>query len=312
MISDNTINKKYFFQLILTFIISTVFVYYALKDFKLELFINSIRESDFRFIFLSMVILIIVVHLRSIRWKFLINKNINININILYIAQLIGSMGNNILPFRFGEFLKSYYLEKKSGISKYEAFGSIILERVLDFLGLGFLFLILIPSQVLYKLNNIYLIIVTLVIVISIIAFILSLYLNNKNDFINRKFSRIIKEILSGFSNMNYSNLFYVLLLTILIWTSYLFVVYIMQKTFMLNLGINGSILLLVISTIILSVPSLPGNIGTFEGAVVYTLSLYGIEDSFGFGFILHSVSYIPYTLLGLIYFLRERKIILK
>ncbi len=221
-------------------------------------------------------------------------------------------MGNNILPFRFGEFLKSYYLEKKSGISKYEAFGSVILERVLDFLGLGFLFLILIPSQVLYKLNNIYLIIVTLVIAISIIAFILSLYLNNKNDFINRKFSRIIKEILSGFSNMNYSNLFYVLLLTILIWTSYLFVVYIMQKTFMLNLGINGSILLLVISTIILSVPSLPGNIGTFEGAVVYTLSLYGIEDSFGFGFILHSVSYIPYTLLGLIYFLRERKIILK
>jgi uncharacterized protein (TIRG00374 family) len=310
MISDNTINKKYFFQLILTFIISTVFVYYALKDFKLELFINSIRESDFRFIFLSMVILIIVVHLRSIRWKFLINKNININ--ILYIAQLIGSMGNNILPFRFGEFLKSYYLGKKSGISKYEAFGSVILERVLDFLGLGFLFLILIPSQVLYKLNNIYLIIVTLVIAISIIAFILSLYLNNKNDFINRKFSRIIKEILSGFSNMNYSNLFYVLLLTILIWTSYLFVVYIMQKTFMLNLGINGSILLLVISTIILSVPSLPGNIGTFEGAVVYTLSLYGIEDSFGFGFILHSVSYIPYTLLGLIYFLRERKIILK
>ena len=80
----------------------------------------------------------------------------------------------------------------------------------------------------------------------------------------------------------------------------------------MLNLGISGSILLLVISTIILSVPSLPGNIGTFEGAVVYTLSLYGIEDSFGFGFILHSVSYIPYTLLGLIYFLRERKIILK
>ncbi len=68
MISDNTINKKYFFQLILTFIISTVFVYYALKDFKLELFINSIRESDFRFIFLSMVILILVVHLRSIRW----------------------------------------------------------------------------------------------------------------------------------------------------------------------------------------------------------------------------------------------------
>ena len=310
MISDNIINKKNIFQLLFTFIISSIFVYYALKDFNLDQFISSVKQSDFQFIFLSMIILIIVVHLRSLRWQFLINKDININ--NLYIAQLIGSMGNNILPFRFGEFLKSYYLEKKSGISKYEAFGSIILERVLDFLGLGFLFLMLIPSQVLYKLNNIYLIIIILVIIISIIAFIMSLYLNDRNDFINRRASRVMKEILSGFSNMNYSSLFYVLLLTLFIWTSYLFVVYIMQKAFMLNLGISGSILLLVISTIILSVPSLPGNIGTFEGAVVYALSLYGIEDSFGFGFILHSVSYIPYTLLGLIYFLRERKIILK
>ena len=310
MISDNIINKKNIFQLFITFIISSIFVYYALKDFNLDLFVASVKQSDFQFIFLSMIILIIVVHLRSLRWQFLINKDININ--NLYIAQLIGSMGNNILPFRFGEFLKSYYLEKKTGVSKYEAFGSIILERVLDFLGLGFLFLILIPSQVLYKLNNIYLIIIISVIIISIIAFIMSLYLNDKNDFISRRASRVIKEILSGFSNMNYSSLFYVFLLTLFIWTSYLFVVYIMQKAFMLNLGISGSILLLVISTIILSVPSLPGNIGTFEGAVVYTLSLYGIEDSFGFGFILHSVSYIPYTLLGLIYFLRERKIILK
>ena len=310
MISDNIINKKNIFQLFITFIISSIFVYYALKDFNLDLFVASVKQSDFQFIFLSMIILIIVVHLRSLRWQFLINKDININ--NLYIAQLIGFMGNNILPFRFGEFLKSYYLEKKTGVSKYEAFGSIILERVLDFLGLGLLFLILIPSQVLYRLNNIYLIIIILVIVISIIAFIMSLYLNDKNDFISRRASRVIKEILSGFSNMNYSSLFYVFLLTLFIWTSYLFVVYIMQKAFMLNLGISGSILLLVISTIILSVPSLPGNIGTFEGAVVYTLSLYGIEDSFGFGFILHSVSYIPYTLLGLIYFLRERKIILK
>ena len=72
------------------------------------------------------------------------------------------------------------------------------------------------------------------------------------------------------------------------------------------------SILLLLISTVVLSIPALPGNIGTFEGSVVYTLSLYGITDNFGFGFILHSVSFIPYTLLGLMYFVKERKIIFK
>ena len=122
----------------------------------------------------------------------------------------------------------------------------------------------------------------------------------------------IVKEIILGFSSLNVSSLAGVILLTAFIWSSYLFVVYVMQKMFLLNLGISGSILLLVISSIVLSIPSLPGNIGTFEGAVVYTLSIYGIQDNFGFGFILHSISYIPYTLLGLIYFLRERKIVFK
>ena len=54
----------------------------------------------------------------------------------------------------------------------------------------------------------------------------------------------------------------------------------------------------------------MPGNIGTFEGAVVYTLLLFGIEDNFGFAFILHAVSFIPYTLLGLYYLIKERYIL--
>ena len=261
-------------------------------------------------IFLLIIVLIVVVYIRSLRWKLLINKNIDIN--NLYIANLIGYMGNNILPFRFGEFLKSYYLEKKEKISKYQVFGSLILERALDFLGLGFFFIILIPYQVLYKLNNAYLIIIISVLLTSVVIFSLSIYLNNSNKLKNIKSSQIVKEIILGFSSLNVSSLAGVILLTAFIWSSYLFVVYVMQKMFLLNLGISGSILLLVISSIVLSIPSLPGNIGTFEGAVVYTLSIYGIQDNFGFGFILHSISYIPYTLLGLIYFLRERKIVFK
>ena len=99
---------------------------------------------------------------------------------------------------------------------------------------------------------------------------------------------------------------------SIIIWINYILVVYLVQLSFQLELSLMQSILLLLISTVVLSIPALPGNIGTFEGSVVYTLSLYGITDNFGFGFILHSVSFIPYTLLGLMYFVKERKIIFK
>ena len=139
-------------------------------------------------------------------------------------------------------------------------------------------------------------------------------YYFNKN-LKNRLFNRVPKflyNIIVGFSNIKTSNILMLIITSIFIWINYILVVYLVQLSFQLELSLMQSILLLLISTVVLSIPALPGNIGTFEGSVVYTLSLYGITDNFGFGFILHSVSFIPYTLLGLMYFVKERKIIFK
>ena len=88
------------------------------------------------FFIISVFILLVTIQLRAIRWKVILGEKIETN--NLYIAQLIGYMGNNLLPLRFGEFFKSYYLEKKINISRYKIFGSVILERVLDlFAGSG-------------------------------------------------------------------------------------------------------------------------------------------------------------------------------
>ena len=52
--------------------------------------------------------------------------------------------------------------------------------------------------------------------------------------------------------------------------------------------------------------PGIPGNFGTFEGSIIYSLSLFNIVDDFGFSFILHFISYIPYTMLGCLYFFKD------
>ena len=121
-----------------------------------------------------------------------------------------------------------------------------------------------------------------------------------------------IKKILVGFSSIQSKNLFLLFILTILIWCSYILVVYLVQYSFSLNLSYHQTVLLLLISTLALSIPGLPGNIGTFEASVVYTLGMFNIIDNFGFGFILHSVSFIPYTLFGIFYFIKERSVVLK
>ena len=63
--------------------------------------------------------------------------------------------------------------------------------------------------------------------------------------------------------------------------------------------------------------PAVPGNFGTFEGSIAYSFLVFekynigNYVDDFGFSFILHLVSYIPYTLVGFIYCIQEFKFLL-
>ena len=312
MISDmknKILNIKNISRLLLTIVVSLFFITYALKDFDYSMFIKSINNANYFYIYLSIVILLITIQLRAIRWHFLFNENIKVN--SLYQAQLIGYMCNNLLPLRFGEFFKSYYLEKKLKISKFKVFGTVVLERFLDLIGMILLVLIIMNTSAFNKLSSYYFKFILFIFFVSLLGIIFSIYIKNPKKI--KSSNRIIVNILdviNGFSSLAYNNVLYVFIMTLLIWINYIIVVYLVQYAFSFNLDIYQSILLLLLPSLALSIPSLPGNIGTFEGAVVYTLSLYGIKDTIGFGFILHSISFIPYTLLGLIYFVKERKII--
>ena len=45
---------------------------------------------------------------------------------------MIGYFGNNILPFRLGELLRTYIVAKDNYLSKGFVFGTVVIERLLD------------------------------------------------------------------------------------------------------------------------------------------------------------------------------------
>ena len=302
-------NKIYnILKIILPLLLSILFISYALEDFNYTLFIDSLKNANYLFIISSISLLIIIIFLRSLRWKLLFTKQLKIN--DLYQSQLIGYMGNNIFPLRLGELLKALFLEKKSKISKYEIIGTVILERVLDLIGLIILFLILLNFSIIELVSSDSIKVIYFLLIFASLSIILSFNLNKIKNFKFKNSSfQIIDDIISGFSTINKSNFLLSIFYTILIWLSYIIVVYLVQKSMYLNLSFIQCILLLFLSSLVLMIPSMPGNIGTFEGSVVYTLLLFGIKDDFGFAFILHAVSFIPYTLLGLFYLIKERYI---
>src|SRR3954453_21492170 len=60
-----------------------------------------------------------------------------------YSLTTVGYMGNNTLPARAGDLLKSVLTARRTGLSTPEVLGAAVAERVLDAVALGAIFLVL-------------------------------------------------------------------------------------------------------------------------------------------------------------------------
>jgi uncharacterized protein (TIRG00374 family) len=77
----------------------------------------------------------------AIREKYLLTKLYSFQFQDLLKGVFISYAGNNILPFRAGEFLKIYYWKKISRVSYLSLFSIGLLERIIDLTILVLLFL---------------------------------------------------------------------------------------------------------------------------------------------------------------------------
>ncbi len=74
--------------------------------------------------------------IRALRWRIVLRPCGDCGVKGLFSANTIGYMANNILPFRMGELVRAYSASQIVKIPVSAALGSIMVERVLDGLGL--------------------------------------------------------------------------------------------------------------------------------------------------------------------------------
>ena len=106
---------------------------------------------------------------------------------------------------------------------------------------------------------------------------------------------------------MKYDKVPKVFFYSICIWFIYWLDIYIIGKAFHFKLSLTDCLLLLVFITTVISVPSAPGTIGTFHLASKFIMTEvlgYNIDESNAFAIILHSYSYITYSLIGIYFFI--------
>jgi uncharacterized protein (TIRG00374 family) len=297
--SDQSSHTKPRWYLPLAIGLSIIFLYLAVRGVSWNEFINAIRYCQVVYLVPAIAISLINFMVRSQRWGILLREKQKVAASTLFWATGTGYLGNNFLPFRAGEVIRSVVLGQKTGISKVYVFATALTERVIDALFLILLGLLLVPAignvpswlppamRVLGILGLAALLILLIAprLEHGITTIIFHLPIPGKwHD----RLGNFVKQFLQGaasFQKPKRSALF--LLLTCLIWLLDGTTTMISAKAFSIDISLSQALLLLVGLGLSSAIPSAPGSLGIYQYTAVTILAIYGYPKSQALAFIL-------------------------
>ena len=117
------------------------------KEVTKEDFINSFKDVNYLWIFLALIVAFMSHLSRAYRWKYLLEPlGLKPKLSLMYHSVMIGYIINLTIP-RSGEVARAGYFSKYQNSSSEKVFGTIVVERVIDLLMFGLIFLIAIFLQ---------------------------------------------------------------------------------------------------------------------------------------------------------------------
>ena len=294
---------------ILSISVATLCLYFAFQQVNLEDINRALFTANLFYVFLATLITFITFILRSIRWRMLLNTPRELSFVQYMSSTHIGYFLNNILPFRAGDLGRSQLLSNQSKEIRFSFLvGSLVAEKIIDLWIIGFFSIFIIFSGYQDVLGfKFSLIILLLYIITSTIIF-------GRNSIVNivqEKFS-ITRNFIDGYLLVS-KNKIKLVGISILLWCSFVVYIYLVLQALDINLTTQQYIGLTIISSIVTSLPVAPAAIGTYHLAVIYCLSLYGINIDLAqtAAILMHSL-FLVYTIIFGYIFLSFEKIDLK
>lgn len=294
---------------ILSISVATLCLYFAFQQVNLEDINRALFTANLFYVFLATLITFITFILRSIRWRMLLNTPRELSFVQYMSSTHIGYFLNNILPFRAGDLGRSQLLSNQSKEIRFSFLvGSLVAEKIIDLWIIGFFSIFIIFSGYQDVLGfKFSLIILLLYIITSTIIF-------GRNSIVNivqEKFS-ITRNFIDGYLLVS-KNKIKLVGISILLWCSFVVYIYLVLQALNINLTTQQYIGLTIISSIVTSLPVAPAAIGTYHLAVIYCLSLYGINIDLAqtAAILMHSL-FLVYTIIFGYIFLSFEKIDLK
>lgn len=320
-------NKKW--QLWLGVFISIAFLYLAFRKVDFAQVWQYFKNAQWGWVVGGLGFYFVGVWLRALRWQVLLNPVKKMKISRLFPVVAIGYMGNNVYPARAGEVLRSILLKQKDGVDISASLATIVVERLFDAIViLGF---VLLNIGQLGKLNAaqgmlsgiqrgaalgggvfglILLVFLGMVVFPEraqrifgwLIDHLLPVKLRTSVKGVVQRFMDGLSCLKSPLEGLK------VLLLTMLVWTLETGLYWGVMKALGIDLTFISLMLVNGVVNLVLLIPAAPGGLGTFDAASKAMLELFGVGTNLASGFtvLLRVALWVPITLVGAFYFIRE------
>jgi hypothetical protein len=253
--------------------------------------------------------------LRSLRWRVLLSAEKKVAPLTFFWATMAGYLGNNFLPARAGELIRSAALGHKTGLSKSWVFATALTERLLDVFAL-----VLFSFAAVFSLGRSSQLLVRawkVMGVVGVAGIILLLAGPRFEGLFKRMLGRapgparfrerllgILGQFLSGMRSFaNPSRGFAFAGMTVLIWLTDVVGTMIGARAFGLSLTLPIAVMLLAGLGLSSAIPSTPGYVGVYQFVAVAVLVPLGYPRSGVLAYIIvaQALGYVIITVWGLL-----------
>jgi len=303
---------------------------YFLRNANMASVWAETRHASGGLLLLVLGITILTYALRAYRWQYLLAPIGATHFMAAFETTVIGFAANFLLPARAGEVLRPYLLSRREHLSATAAFATVILERVLDTVTVLLLFAVFVlfttpetlsaDPHLFAQVKTGGLIAGAAAVAGLVVFFVLAGHperLGRAALRIERilppRLARIVAEFVETFAQglavmRQPARLAVSLVLSVPLWMSIAAGIWLTSRAFHMTFSYLGSFLVMTLLVVGVAVPT-PGAIGGFHAMYqIAVTKFFGVptDRAVGAAIVLHALSFIPVTILGLAFMARE------
>jgi len=298
-------------------VISAIFLLLAFQGLQLGDVWAHIQRANVALLLIGAAWFFVSLVFMALRWQYLLRSIRQVSVWQLSQLVSIGYMGNNVYPFRAGEFLRAFLLQRNNGVPFAKGMVVAVAERVFD--GLVMLTFIFVSLSLLDISNPDLQSIVNVGTPVFLIALAVFFFLAARPNLlrqlvavVTRPLPEKLRDIVLGLSEdileslggfRKPADLVGTVLWSYLSWILHSGVYWLVALAF--DLHLDFPTLLLVVGAVNLAglIPASPGQLGVFEFFVVVVLTSIGTPEAqaTAYALVVHLVIWLPVTLFGFI-----------